>query len=119
MKVTARRVGDLLHLGFEEGEILDARNAPLVRSTALRRIDGSADVAIDMSPVEFIDSAGLGALVSIYKKVRLLHRRAVIFGVRPEVRRVMEVIKLDRIFELCPDRDAAVEALGGARASDG
>jgi hypothetical protein len=40
----------------------------------------------------------------------------VLAGLRPELRRVLELTKLDKVFALQPTRQAALEQLGGGRA---
>jgi anti-sigma B factor antagonist len=58
-------------------------------------------LAIDMGSVEFLDSSGIGALLSIYKRlaaqgtpsVQLLH-------VKPAVQSVFELMRMHRIFDI-------------------
>jgi anti-anti-sigma factor len=61
---------------------------------------GIESLEIDMSAVEFLDSSGVGALLSVYKKlppdkpsVKLLH-------VQPPVQTVIELLRLHRIFTI-------------------
>lgn len=112
MNVGSSREGAVLVLRFEDGDVLDAASAPEVKARVLAEIDGGADLALDLSAVEHIDSAGLGVLVSAYKAARLAGRNAVIFGVRPGPLRVMRLIRLDEIFDLQPHRAAALAFLG-------
>lgn len=63
--------------------------------------EGISTVTIDFSKVEFVDSSGVGALVSAYKRVapkgklRLLSPSAPVTG-------VIELLRLHRVFELVP-----------------
>ena len=57
--------------------------------------------------VEFVDSVGLGVLVGLFKTARGRGCRASFVGVQPGVRRVMEIIRLDEIFELHSDLETA------------
>jgi anti-sigma B factor antagonist len=58
-------------------------------------------LTIDMSTVEFLDSSGIGALLSTYKRlavggaatVQLLH-------VKPAVQSVFELMRMHRIFDI-------------------
>lgn len=112
MNVRCESLGEVRLLRFEGGEALDAGSAPEAKGEALAAIRGGThDVAIDLSGVEYVDSAGLGVLVSLYKATRAANRRATIFGVRPNVLRVMRLIRLDEIFDLRDDREAALESL--------
>ncbi len=90
----------VLRMRFDRGDSLDYACAADVKADALSAIDGTADLVVDLSNLEFIDSTGVGVLVSLLKTARL-NRRAVRFtGVRPGVLSVLRSIKLDRIFEV-------------------
>ena len=60
-------------------------------------LDDAGDIVIDMQSVDFVDSSGLGALVSLRKnvkescKIRLINRT-------PFVEKVVKLTKLDQIF---------------------
>lgn len=99
------------HLPLVCGGVLDAVSAAQVKRDALRRIDGESSVVIDLSEIEFIDSVGLGVLVGLFKTIRTQGRRANFCGVRPGVHRVLEIIRLDEIFEVHPDLETASRAL--------
>ena len=111
MRVRSTCSDGVVTLSFEGGEALDAHAAPQVKREALPLIDGTADVVVDLTRVAFIDSSGLGLLVSLYKAVRRRGRRAVFSSAQPEVRQVMKIIKLDRIFELHADVESALRSL--------
>jgi anti-anti-sigma factor len=102
---------DVLHLVLECDGALDAQSAAEVKRQALERIDGSADVVIDLRTVEFVDSVGIGVLVSLYKTARRCGRRTNFIGARPGVLRVLKIIRLDEIFELHSDLESAASAL--------
>jgi anti-anti-sigma factor len=64
-----------------------------------------------MSGVSFLDSSGLAALVSGLKAAREAGGTLKLAGVNEQARQVFEITRLDQVFELYPDRDAAVQAL--------
>jgi len=111
MKVTANRELGLLRLEFSGDGELDLHCAADVKAQAVALIDGASDVVFDLGGVSFVDSAGLGVLVGLYKNTRTHGRRARFIRVRPAVAHVMGVIKLDRIFDLHPDLAAAARSL--------
>ena len=90
---------------------LDAHSADRVKRDTLPLIDGQSDVVIDLSLVEFVDSVGLGVLVSLFKAARSKGCSANFTGVSSNVRRVLEIIRLDEIFEVHPDLESASRAL--------
>ena len=57
-------------------------------------------VLIDMGPVGFIDSSGIGALLSVYKKLPPGSPSVRLVGVKPAVESVIELLRLHRIFEI-------------------
>jgi anti-sigma B factor antagonist len=106
MRVESQRCEGVLRLLLVGGDVLDIHSAPQVKLQARRLIDGSSDVVIDMSHVEFVDSVGLGVLVGLFKTARAHGCRTSFVGVRSGVRRVMEIIRLDEIFDLRFDAEA-------------
>ena len=107
MKVESQLRDGVLRLTLVGGDALDTHSAPLVKLQAQRLIDGGGDVIVDLSCVEFVDSVGLGVLVGLFKVARSHGCRTSFLGVRAGVRRVMEIIRLDEIFDLCFDAEGA------------
>lgn len=60
---------------------------------------------IDMSQVEFLDSAGLMALVSAFRLAQSLGKRFSICSIAPSVRIIFELTQLDRVCEIFNSRD--------------
>jgi anti-anti-sigma factor len=95
-------------LSFDGGEVLDSYVASDVKAQAFRRLDGRTDLVIDLGNLEFVDSAGLGVLVGIYKRVTQRGRRVAVARAQPYVARVMKIIKLDRVFDSFDDVPSAL-----------
>lgn len=66
-----------------------------------------AQVAMDLSQVDFMDSSGLGVLVSLLKAVRP-SGDLVLFGMRPSVAEILRLTHLDAVFVCEEAEDAAV-----------
>jgi len=111
MQVRVTHHGDVSVLSFDSGEVLDSTVASDVKAQVFRRIDGRTDLVIDLSRLEFVDSAGLGVLVGAYKRVKQRGRRVAVAGAQPYVVRVMKIIKLDQVFEAFPDVQSALDDL--------
>jgi len=71
---------------------------------------GQVFLVLDLSDVEFIDSSGLGALVSTLKTLGG-QGDLVICGVQKSLLLLFELTRLDRVFRLYYDPKEAVEAL--------
>lgn len=57
-------------------------------------------VTVDLDSVEFVDSSGIGALLSIYKRLPAETARVRLEHVQPPVQSVLELLRLHRIFEV-------------------
>lgn len=93
----------------------DAGSAPELR----RQLDdllvqGRQNFVIDLAGVGFMDSSGIATLVQLFKRVRIGHGDVRLCGVQPNVRRVLELIRLDRVFEMFDGRADAVASFAGA-----
>ncbi|MFE3836821.1 STAS domain-containing protein [Pseudogemmobacter sonorensis] len=70
-------------------------------------------VVLDLSQVGFLDSSGLGAVVSVMKMLSPA-RRLELAGLTPPVEKVFRLTRMDTVFTIHPVLDAAL-ASGGLR----
>jgi anti-sigma B factor antagonist len=63
-------------------------------------------VEVDLSHLRMIDSSGVGALVSLYKRVRAQGGNVVIKGIRDQPLAIFQLLKLDR-YMLRPEKKPA------------
>jgi anti-sigma B factor antagonist len=65
-------------------------------------------VVVDLRPVTFMDSAGIGILVAAHKRLRAHSGRLVLVDVDGPVQRVLHLTGLLRVLTLTDDLDAAL-----------
>jgi len=97
------------------GPRLDAEVAGELRNTLIDLIDeGARKLVLDLPAVDFIDSSGLGALVSALKRLKQADPSGDIrlADVQPSVRAVLEIIRLHRVFAQFGTLDEALESFG-------
>lgn len=58
---------------------------------------GTGDLVVDVHDLEVVDATGLGVLLGVHHRARLLGRRLVLHGARPRVRRILRVTRLHRV----------------------
>ena len=68
-------------------------------------------LAIDMTGLEYISSAGLRVLLVLAKKVQQAKGKIALFGLNPNVREVFSVSGFDTIFSIQPDAAGALAAV--------
>src|SRR6266516_2345102 len=64
-------------------------------------------LVVDLSEVTYIDSAGLAALIEAMQKVEGYGGRFLLAGLQETVRSIFEISRLDQVFQIFPDVDAA------------
>jgi anti-sigma B factor antagonist len=67
-------------------------------------------IVIDLSCATYIDSAGLAALILAMQTVEAYGGRSLLAAVDETMRSIFETSRLDQIFEIFPDVDAALAA---------
>jgi anti-sigma B factor antagonist len=67
-------------------------------------------IALDLGEVDFIDSSGLGGIISALKTVGE-NGNIVIFGVDPNVLTLFRLTRMDRIFSIVSNSDQALNTL--------
>lgn len=65
---------------------------------------------IDLAKVTHIDSAGVGTLVEVFRRVKNAGGRMYLSGLTPRVRGVFEITKLDRFFPIVETPDEALSS---------
>ena len=68
---------------------------------------------IDFTGVDYIDSSGLATLVE-YVRLMAPHRgQLALYGLKPKVRTIFDLVRLDELFTIANSREAALAALAG------
>ena len=80
---------------------------------AVRR-ETTPTMILDLTDVPYMDSSGLGSLVSAYTSCLKAGRRVALTGVAPRVMKVFEITKTEPIFLMFPTLSDAIEALTNA-----
>src|ERR1700741_4325326 len=69
-------------------------------------------IVIDLSRATFIDSAGVAALILAMQEVEAYGGKFFLSGLQETLRSIFETSRLERIFRIFPDVDAALAASG-------
>lgn len=90
---------------------LDASKAPAFKDEVIQVLgEGVTRLVLDLGAVEFIDSSGLGVVVSLLKKLGPSGNLA-IASANSAVRRLFSLTRMDRVFTLYDSPQAAVTNL--------
>jgi anti-sigma B factor antagonist len=92
---------------------LVAQNAPIFQN-AMRREEPADTVIVDLRDVPYVDSAGLGLLVSAFVTRQKAGRRMVLSGINPRVQKLFEITRVQDLFLIFSSPEEAIAALQGA-----
>jgi anti-sigma B factor antagonist len=85
---------------------VDIYTAPRLKEAVLAALSLDArSLAIDLSRVEFMDSTGLEVLLSARKRTAERGGDLYVLGARKQVRRLFQLVRLDKVFHLCRKAD--------------
>ena len=68
-------------------------------------------VILDMTGVPYVDSAGLGSLVSAYVSRHKSGQRTVLLGLNPRIAHLLEITRMAPLFLVFPNLEDALDAL--------
>ncbi len=90
---------------------VDLAGSPTLR-VELRRVQGNKPgrVVIDLSSVPYMDSSGVATLVEAMQVARRSGTKLVLCGLQDKVRSIFEIARLDTVFTIVADADAAIAA---------
>lgn len=93
---------------FRPEGFLSAANASEFLERLTAEVQSSLDDAllVNMEAVDFMDSAGLMALIKAFRLADSLGRKFGICSLAPSVRIMFELTQLDKAFEIFEDQDA-------------
>jgi anti-sigma B factor antagonist len=109
MAFQVQKVGDVTAVDVE-GQLI-VGNRQELKQRILEELEGGArKFLVDFAGTGYIDSSGLGVLVSLSKKVRELGGELRLSSLNEDLRTLFELTKLDTLFRIAPSRE---EGLSG------
>ena len=109
MQLEVEKSGDVAVVTLQ-AEHLDASVADEFKRSMTRILDTNSQVVFDMSPLQFVDSAGLGAILSCLRRLSAANGDLKLCGLSKPVRAVFEISRMHRIFEIFHTRAEAIAA---------
>ena len=107
--IVTSRQADGWHVVTVHGEI-DVHTGPALRDHLLSAFaQGEGAVTVDLSQVSFLDSSGLGVLVTAHKRARSVGGELRIAACTPPVATIFQITALDRAFSVFPTLESALE----------
>ena len=110
MELTTREEGRVTILTVHGDLVIGEPETTFKRTVTRLLEDGSVNLLVDLERVGFLDSSGLGALVRALTNSQKEGGQTKLLHAGPQVRKLLEMTKLDSVFELHDDLEKAVSS---------
>ena len=109
MDISTEQVGSVT-VATPQGEYLIASNVEDFRRDVSPIVESRAKVIFDMSHLQFIDSSGIGAILSCLRRLSAAGGDLKLFGLTKPVKAVFQITRMHRIFDSFDSREEALAA---------
>jgi anti-anti-sigma factor len=97
---------------FQPSGILDGINGGQLRREIISAIETGVDIVlIDLQDVNFMNSAGLGALLAALRVAKETESKIFICSLNEQLKMVFEMAKMERVFKIFNTRDEFKSAI--------
>jgi anti-sigma B factor antagonist len=110
MAFQVTKSGDVLVIDVE-GQLIVGNRQELKQKVLEELEGGERKFVVDFTNTGYIDSSGLGVLVSLSKKIREQGGELRLSNLNEDLRTLFELTKLDTLFKIADSRDEALEGL--------
>lgn len=110
-RIETSQVRGITVVTFIERKILEAAHILELGEELLQLVekDGSKDLLLDFSSVEFLSSAALNKLIILDKKVKSKSGQLKLCNMMPEIREVFVITRLNQLFDIVDTREKAMD----------
>ncbi len=117
LKTSTREVGDVTVVDIT-GRIALGEESAAVRELVMNLLsEGHTKILLNLSGVGYIDSSGLGMLVSSVASVRKAGGEMKLVNLTDKVDDLMEVTRLYTVFDIADDEESAIKSFAKGAAA--
>ncbi len=108
MSLNITRKGDVVVIEVE-GQLIVGNRQELKQKVLDEAEAGARKILVDFAGAGYIDSSGLGVLVSLAKRLRELGGDLRLANLNDDLQTLFELTKLDSLFQIADTRERALE----------
>jgi anti-sigma B factor antagonist len=109
VELAAEKVGDVSVVVLP-GDYLDANNSKDFKRQITPMLEAHPKTLFDMSQLQFVDSSGLGAILSCLRQVNAAGGDLKLYGLPKPVRALFELVRMHRIIDIFNTKEEALKA---------
>lgn len=105
---------DIRIIEFTHDKILDEANIKEIGETLNVIIDekNNPKLLLDFGNVDHLSSAALGMLINTNNRIKQKNGQLRLANIKPQIFEVFVITKLNKLFKILPNREAALESFG-------
>jgi anti-sigma B factor antagonist len=108
LEITQRETNGIYLLALKGRLVLGEESSGLLSVIDKLLASGATRMVINLEHVNYVDSAGLGALIEMHRKTKAKGGGLKLCNLGPNLRQALQMARLLPIFETCPSETAAV-----------
>jgi anti-anti-sigma factor len=108
LEITQREMNGIYLLALKGRLVLGQESSGLLTVIDNLLASGATRIVINLEHVNYVDSAGLGALIETHRKTKGKGGGLKLCNLGPNLKRALEISRLLPIFETCASESAAV-----------
>jgi anti-sigma B factor antagonist len=118
-RVLIQRIADVTFVEFLDTRLVEGQQLESIGQELYRLVDemDRKRLVLNFSRVQFLASAAIGILMKLHQKSAAIGGTCVICGMRKEIMKVFEIMKLTKVLKFAPSEKKALAMVGGTAAS--
>jgi anti-anti-sigma factor len=101
--------GDVTQLALQGQLTVEVEKEMNAKSEELVAL-GKIRVVLDLAGIKYVDSSGIGTIISLFKRVRLVQGDVKLSNLNGQPREIFRLLRLDKALEIYDSPELAVEA---------
>jgi anti-sigma B factor antagonist len=110
VNVTSERSGDVVIVHAAPARLMHPSLSEFSSSVKTQLGSGERKVVIDLSRVEYLDSAAIGCLMDLYRQATSAGASLKLAGLQRRVETMLTLVGANQFMEIYPDAAAAVKS---------
>ena len=117
--IVIQKIGDVTFVEFQETRLVDGPQLTSISEELYRLVDhmDRKKLILNFGKVQILASAAIGVLTTLHQKSKAIRGTFVICGLRKELMKVFEIMKLTKVLNFAPSEERALAMIGGTAAS--
>ncbi len=116
-KATSRRIGDVTVIDME-GRITLGEGSGLLRDLVREKLaEGQRNILLNLAGVNYLDSTGLGELISAYRLLKSEGGELKLLGLNKKVSELLQITRLYTVFDIHSQEPQAIASFHSEPAS--